>query len=239
MGVAGLVDLFFPPVCVACAEVLPAAGFFFCETCAPTVTQTPSVHCARCGEPGRFQRALCPRCTAHSPSFDCAFAPFEHEGAVAKAIHAFKYGGHSGLSKRLADAMVKYTPRAVLIKMPGTICPLPVHDARYRERGYDQATLLAVAAATALGRPFEDLWLTRVRATSRQVGLSEAAREANVHCAFEAAPAVKGHAVVLIDDVLTTGATAREAARCLKAAGAATVSVLTLARARRESLALS
>jgi predicted amidophosphoribosyltransferase len=111
-----------------------------------------------------------------------------------------------------------------------------LHEGRYRERGYDQATLLAAEVAKALRRPLGDSFLTRVRATIRQVGLSEGDRDTNVHGAFAASERVTGRSLVLVDDVLTTGATAREGARVLKAAGAVQVFVLTLARARRESL---
>ena len=116
---------------------------------------------------------------------------------------------------------------------------MPLHEVRYRERGYDQATLLAVELSKVLKRPLTDRYLTRERATARQVGLSDSDRDKNVRGAFKASSKVRGHSVVLIDDVLTTGSTAREAARVLRAAGAVQVSVLTLARARRESLGAS
>ena len=237
MSSSGLFDVFFPPTCVACDEVLPRPGYF-CVNCAPMVTQTPREHCRRCAEPGRFDGDDCPRCTAQPPTFDRAYAPFEHEGAVATAIHRFKYGGHAELARALGNLLAS-SAFAALAKSPGAICPLPLHEVRYRERGYDQATLLAVELSKVLKRPLTDRYLTRERATARQVGLSDSDRDKNVRGAFKASSKVRGHSVVLIDDVLTTGSTAREAARVLKAAGAVQVSVLTLARARRESLGAS
>lgn len=237
MSADSLLDIFFPPTCVACDEVLPRPGYF-CVNCAPSVTRTPSQHCERCAEPGDFDDRLCPRCTAQKPTFDRAYAPFEHEGAVATAIHRFKYSGHSELSRALGNLLAS-SAFAALAKSPGSICPLPLHEGRYRERGYDQATLLAVELAKVLKRPFTDRYLTRERATVRQVGLTEAERDKNVRGAFAASAKVNGHSVVLIDDVLTTGSTAREAARVLKAAGAVQVSILTVARARRESFTAS
>lgn len=234
MSTDGLLVLFFPPTCVACDEVLPSPGYF-CEGCSASVSELPTSRCARCAEPGAFEGQRCPRCTAQQPSFDGAFAPFEHEGALATAIHRFKYGGHAELSRALGQLMAQRSASA-LTSMPGDICPLPLHDGRYLERGYDQATLLAVEVAKILRRPLGDSFLTRVRATQRQVGLSESDRDTNVHGAFMATASVTGRSVVLVDDVLTTGSTAREAARVLKAAGATKVFVLTLARARRESL---
>jgi ComF family protein len=234
MGTDGLLEVFFPPACVACDQVLPRAGAF-CATCEPTVSELPAARCSQCAEPGAFDGQSCPRCTTQRPSFDGAFAPFEHEGAVATAIHRFKYGGHAELSRALGQLLVTRSASA-LKSMPGEICPLPLHEGRYRERGYDQATLLAAEVAKALRRPLGDSFLTRVRATIRQVGLSEGDRDTNVHGAFAASERVTGRSLVLVDDVLTTGATAREGARVLKAAGAVQVFVLTLARARRESL---
>lgn len=116
----------------------------------------------------------------------------------------------------------------------GPLVPLPLHTGRFRERGYDQATLLAVELGAVLKRPVRDGWLERTRATERQVGLHEDARDANVRGAFTASPDVRGQELVLVDDVYTTGSTASEATRTLLAAGAARVFVLTLARARRE-----
>jgi ComF family protein len=227
----GLLELVYPPSCVACDEVLPGAGFF-CATCEPLVLETPAVRCRRCSEPGRFAAGACPRCEGRPPPFTEAWAPFEHEGAVAKTIHRFKYEQRPDLARPLAGLLAS-TSRDFL-KVPLSIVPLPLHTERFRERGYDQATLLSVELSSVLKRPLRDDLLTRERATARQVGLSEDARETNVRGAFVASPAVKGLSVVLVDDVYTTGATASEATRTLLAAGASQVFVLALARARRE-----
>jgi len=211
--------------------VLPARGFF-CEACSPLLEPTPTPRCARCGEPGRYYGDACPRCTARPPAFLTAYAPFEHAGALARAIHRFKYEDHPELALPLAH-LTAMVAGDELRALPGALVPVPLHQARYRERKFDQATLLAVELAKLLERPLEDGWLTRVRATERQVGLSDAEREANVRGAFTASDAAKGHQVVLVDDVFTTGATARAAAHALLDAGAAQVVVLTVARAFR------
>jgi len=230
----GLLELVYPPACVACDEVLPGAGFF-CEDCAALVLDTPSPHCRSCSEPGAFPSARCPRCESKPPPFTRAYAPLEHEGSVAKAIHRLKYEQRPDLARPLASLLAT-TAKAFFRDVPGALVPLPLHTGRFRERGYDQATLLAVELGGVLKRPVRDAWLERRRATQRQVGLSEDARDANVRGAFWAAPDVKGHEVVLVDDVYTTGSTAAEATRTLKAAGATRVFIVTLARARRELL---
>ncbi|MFZ5439561.1 MAG: ComF family protein [Myxococcota bacterium] len=223
-----MVDVVLPPACAVCDAVLPSAGAF-CDDCAREVLELPTVHCPRCAEPGAFG-GVCERCALGVP-WARAWAPFEHEGAVARAIHRFKYEDRSDLARPLG-LLLAASARAAVASMPGTVVPLPLHEARFRQRRYDQAALLASTLAPALGRPLELGWLARVRDTPRQVGLTEEQREQNVRGAFAASPVVQGHDVLLVDDVLTSGASAREASRALLAAGAARVFVLTLARAR-------
>ena len=230
-GVNPLLDALFPPGCVACDALLGAPGFF-CGACAPQVDETPGACCGRCGEPGRFEGGTCPRCRARPPPFARAWAPFAFEGAVARAVHRFKYEDHPELSRPLAALLGRAAER-YLAEAPGALVPVPLHGERYRARRYDQATLLAHDLGRQLGRPLLDDVLTRTRSTTRQVDLTEAQREANVHGAFRAERRLDGQPVVLVDDVVTTGATAREAARVLLEAGAGAVHVLAFARAGR------
>ena len=225
-----VVDVLLPPSCAACDVVLPGP-VGFCEDCAIEVLELPSVHCRRCAEPGEFVKNLCARCTTGEVPWARAWAPFEHEGSLAKAIHRFKYEDRSDLARPLG-LLLAATTKEALTSMPGAFVPLPLHEARFRERKFDQAGLLAAVLGQRVDRPVEAGWLSRTRDTRRQVGLSEAERETNVRGAFVASDAVRGKDLVLLDDVLTSGATAREAVRALNAAGAARVFVLTLARAR-------
>ncbi len=227
-----VLDVVFPERCVACDVLLPGPGAFFCEGCAAEVEEIPAVACSRCSEPGAHPGGLCPRCAARPPRFSRAFAPLEHEGAVARAIERFKYENHPELARPLGALLTRASSR-FLAAAPQAVVPLPLHAARYRERGYDQTALLAVEVARLSKRALRDDALTRVRATGRQVGHSDDERSANVAGAFAASPGVKGLKLLLVDDVLTTGATANEAAAALLAAGAAEVQVLTLARAVR------
>lgn len=224
-------DAFFPPSCVACDAVLPAPGFF-CADCALLVTEPSGAACPRCAEPGNFTAGACPRCLRRPPAFGRAWAAFAYEGPVSRAVHRFKYEDHPELARPLGELLARKAA-GFLSSVPGGIVPLPLHEVRYRERKYDQTTLLAVALAKASGRALRDDVLTRVKPTTRQVDLSEAQREANVGGAFEARGPVTGEDLLLLDDVLTTGATAREATRVLLAAGAKSVNVLVLARAVR------
>ncbi len=229
-GVArGLLDLLYPPACLACARVLPAQGFF-CEPCDLAVERTPPAHCPRCAEPGDFGPGSCPRCTRSPPAFARAWAPLAHAGPVARAVQRFKYEDHPELAPLLAGLLADEA-RAFLATAPARVVALPLHAQRFRERRYDQAALLASELARATGRTLHLELLRRARATRRQVGLSELDRAQNVEGAFEATGRLQGEDVLLVDDVFTTGATARAATAALRSAGAGRVEVLTLARA--------
>jgi ComF family protein len=149
---------------------------------------------------------------------------------VARAIHRFKYEDKPELAHPLG-ALVAQLAGTYLFESKGVVVPVPLHEKRYRERKYDHAMLLAVELARAAERKVPDEALVRVVDTPRQVGLTDEERVKNVQQAFWASSAVKGEDVLLVDDVLTTGATAHAAATVLLAAGARSVRVLSIARA--------
>jgi len=223
----GLLDILFPPLCLACGRVCEEEGVF-CEGCGGDAETLPEPRCARCAEPGPLP--LCPRCCSRPPAFSQAFAPFSHEGAVARAIHLFKYEDRPELARPLA-ALAWRAATDFLEQAPSWVCALPLHLQRYRERRYDQAELLARELARLTKRTHRPRLLHRHRETRRQVGLSESEREANVAGAFQATAEVRGRSLLLVDDVFTTGATARAASQALLEAGATEVQVFTLARA--------
>lgn len=224
-----LLEVLYPPACIACVKVLPVT-VAFCETCDLALERLPLARCRTCAEPGIFPRGRCPRCHDAPPPFTRAWAPFAHEGPVARAIHRFKYEDHPELAPALAGLLATEC-RHFLSQAPPLLVALPLHGQRFRERGYDQSQLLVEALARQTGGEASLGLLWRMRATRRQVGLSETERALNVTEAFQASPAVAGWDVLLVDDVLTTGATVRAAASALQAAGAGRVEVLTLARA--------
>jgi ComF family protein len=161
------------------------------------------------------------------PVFDWARSAAVYSGAVREAIHAFKFNGKTALARPLGALMLDGCARPAEVT---AVVPVPLARARERERGYNQAALLAERIAEGWGVPLRRRWLARLRDTPAQSDLTAAERRANVRHAFGASAAVRGAHVVLVDDVLTTGATAAECARVLRAAGAAEVGVLTVAR---------
>lgn len=225
---SGPLQVLFPPACVACERILDGAAVF-CGECEPLIELLSEPRCRTCAEPGVFPSSTCPRCRERAMPLSSAFAAYAHEGPIARAIHRFKYEDHPELAAPLAQLLANAV--AEKIDRAAALCPIPLHPSRLTERAYDQAALLARAFARRTGHALVDGLLRRTKKTERQVGLSEEAREANVRDAFDASAAAKGRSVVLIDDVLTTGATARAAASALKNAGASSVAVVTLARA--------
>jgi ComF family protein len=225
---AGLIDIFFPPSCAACGAVTSGSEPF-CLGCELELERLPEQHCLRCSEPGNFERGHCPRCELRPPPFAHAFAPFLHQGPIARAIHQFKYEDHPELAPILA-ALLAREARAFIDAAPGILCAIPLHRNRLRRRQYDQAQLLVQQLAHQTRRKPGDC-LRRIRNTRRQVGLTETQREQNVAGCFEACGDLSEKSVLLLDDVFTTGATARTAASVLRAAGATEVRVLAIARA--------
>jgi|CXWL01.1.fsa_nt_gi ComF family protein len=215
---------------MACDGVLEGETYF-CERCDLGVEAIGVHACLACGEPGVFKTDRCLSCRRAPWRLGRARAPFLHQGAVAKAVHRFKYEDHSELGWRLARWAYQEEGDKVF-EGHDVICAIPLHRARFFSRGYDQATLLAAEFAQCAGLPLKTL-LHRQRATARQVGLTDAQRELNLRGAFRASSDASRQSILLIDDVLTTGATGNAAAKVLYEAGARRVELLTLARARK------
>jgi len=231
---AGLLDLLFPRHCVRCG----AMGDFICQLCTAGMMLANGERCPICWS--GFSGERCPRCPYVRPPFAAARSVFvydseaipayEHDGAVRSAVHALKYRGVSSLAPAMAAPMADL----LLEWAPGidVIVPVPLFPMRKRVRGYNQSELLAREVSRSTGIAVESKSLVRARATppqARQVGYH--ARLANIEDAF--APGtrkVQGSNVLLVDDVMTTGATLGACARVLLDAGAGQVFALTYAR---------
>jgi len=221
-ALGALLELVFPPRCAACGE--PVSAEPFCAVCDGAVDPVPA-GCARCGQPG--PDPLCGACLASPPAFDAVRAAGLFGGPLADAVHAFKYGGRPALARPLGAWLARRSP----LPEGAVVVSIPLARARRVSRGYDQAALLADALARSAGRKRAVAALRRVRETPPQVGKTREERARNVARAFEASAAVAGRDVVLVDDVVTTGATADAAAAALRRAGARSVVVVALARA--------
>jgi ComF family protein len=220
-----MLALFFPERCPACDALVAAPGL--CARCAVSLYPTAPC-CPVCALPAQAA-VLCRRCRLAPPPYRALIAPWRYGGELAIALRRFKYGGARGAGRpELARALGSLLAPALLGTAADVIVPVPLHAGRLRERGFSQAH--ALAAALRLPMPVAPL-LARVRATKVQAGLGRAARLGNVAGAFAAAPGARGRHVLLVDDVVTTGATVAACARALRHAGAASVTVAALARA--------
>jgi len=216
-------DLLLPPRCIGCGR----EGAFLCEPCLAALPRLEPPFCAVCAEP--TAGGLCPRCRETSLAVDGVRAPFRMEGAVRKAVHALKYNNLRAIAPHLSRLMAQHLEASHI--SGNALIPVPLHPKRLRERGYNQAELLARGVGKLAGLPVLNEALVRARPSAPQVSLaSREARALNVRDAFQCTGDVRGQALIVVDDVVTTASTVDACARALKAWGAASVWVLALAR---------
>lgn len=200
-------------VCAFCTDLLKPLGPC-CEQCAyPLPNNNPS----RCG-----------LCLKNPPPFDKAYIGFTFEEPLRSLLHQFKYHHALYLGAFLAQLMANSFPRA--IDSTPCLIPVPMHPLRIKQRGFNQAAVLAKLLAKQLNLPFNLHGLKKVMNTSPQVSLNSQQRKNNLAQAFKAESIPYSH-VILIDDLLTTGSTAKELATTLKKAGVTRVDICCCARA--------
>jgi ComF family protein len=235
-GLRAAVDLVWPRQCQACGETRFCGRFaFLCDACFSSAPPLEPPWCERCGLPFAGlagQGAECPNCRGAELEFDQARSAVRFRGVVRRAIHGLKYQGELFWIPALEAWFLEGAARHLAGETVEVVVPVPLHPVRERQRGLNQAAVLARALARARGLRLEARALARVRPTETQTHLDRAERRENLKGAFRARrpDAVAGKRVLLVDDVLTTGSTLSECAGVLKEAGAAAVRVLTLAR---------
>jgi len=228
------IDLVLPPRCVGCGARVDMPGLV-CAKCWSGLTFIAPPFCASCGAPFDFaiEGALrCAACLAAPPPYDRARAALVYDEASRGLVLSFKHGDRL----QAAAAFGAWTARAGAELLAGAdlVAPVPLHRWRLLQRRYNQAALIAHHAGKLSGVPHIPDLLERRRATPSQGSMGPSARARNVAGAFRLKPRhaerVRGASIVLVDDVLTTGATAGACVRVLRRAGAARIDVLTLAR---------
>jgi ComF family protein len=233
-----LLDFFLPTSCAYCNGPVGNSGIpYFCASCWADFTAMTGPVCPSCGKPFESPETLshspdhcCLPCRQTPPVFDQALSIGYFEGPLREAIHQFKYRPCRALGKPLGSWMAKNIRPVSDID---GIIPVPLHVARLRQRGFNQALILAHELSSTFSLPLSFDNLKRVRPTRPQVELSGSERIKNVAGAFSLRrpDEMRGRDILLIDDVYTTGATMNECARVLKDAGASRVTALTIARA--------
>jgi ComF family protein len=218
-------DLLFPKWCVGCGK----EGEFICRSCRELLVPFRPPLCPRCGKP-QPSSTLCLACLNWQAAIDGIRSPFRFEGIIREAILQLKYRNLRALSETLAKLLSDFLTANPI---PGEVLvPVPIHDKRLRERGYNQSSLLARELSKLSGLPVVDNSLTRQRHALPQTQTKTVAeRRNNVAGAFTCREQqLKGRQVLLVDDVATSGATLDACAMALKAAGAISVWGLALAR---------
>jgi competence protein ComFC len=229
-------DLIFPPVCPVCQSLVRDTGedLIICPDCHKAIKLVRPPYCPRCGLPYPSGEAhLCAPCLTERWYFEVHRTCALYEGALKEAIHRFKYGGVFPLARVFGDLL-----QPVLYVLAGdypidVMVPVPLHISRLRERGFNQAFLLVKELSKRTGILYQERVLRKIKDTPDQITLKKRERRKNLRGAFQVQDqeAIEGKAVVLVDDVYTTGATVNECSRTLMAAGAKQVAVLTVARA--------
>lgn len=233
----GMLNLIFPRACVGCGRADPAPLTHLCADCIFEMHPLAASVCSRCGHPfwGDVEGDYtCSYCEELQPAFDTARSVLLFDGLAAELVRRFKYAGAVWLAGDLAAFLRHGYEFYYGDRSYDLITYVPLHPWRRRWRGYNQAGLLARALVRLLGSGVVRPYLMRVRRTESQTRLTARQRLNNVRGAFAVRKGrsrwLAGKAVLLIDDVMTTGATVSECARALKQSGAEKVDVLTLAR---------
>jgi ComF family protein len=235
-----LLDAVLPPLCLRCGEIVAESGSL-CAACWPAFAFIAPPFCTCCGVPfgsDLGSEALCVDCLRRRPRFRTARAAMVYDAESKRLVLPFKHGDRTDMAKACGRWMSR--AGAELLEEADLIAPVPLHWRRLFLRRYNQAALLARAVSRESGVALATDLLCRVRSTGSQAGLNGKERRRNVRLAFDLHPRwlgkCDGKAVVLIDDVLTTGATVEACAQALRQAGARCVDVLTLARVVRTAL---
>lgn len=213
----------FDQDCLLCAS--PSGAHMLCPACHASLPHIAHA-CPHCAAPGVGQE--CGECLKHPPAFDRTRAALEYAFPTDKLIQALKYGGQLALAKLLGELLAQAIAGQA---HPSILLPMPLHPARLRERGFNQALEIAKVVSKRRAIPLAPGLTQRVVNTTPQASLPIDARHKNMKGAFVCEQDLRGQNIAVIDDVMTSGATLNELAKVLKRAGAAQVDVWVVARA--------
>jgi ComF family protein len=219
------IDWIYPPHCAGCQKF----GFRWCEDCQEKTIKITENQCIYCGRILQ-EKSRCSHCDEKILNLDQVYTWGNHAGPLRLALHKLKYQRDLGLGEELSSHLFNIVKGNEIVS--DFVVPVPLGRQRQRERGYNQSALLARPFSLALGLPYRPRALQRIRETKSQVGLSKKQRKENVAGAFTArSNLVADKRILLVDDVMTTGATLDAAGQALKQAGATKIIGLALAKA--------
>lgn len=227
------VNLLYPLHCAVCKKpIFSSEGIPVCGQCKGLIRRNPRPYCRSCGRAVENSKSLCKECQKTKFHFDSSYSACLYDGVLKELIHLFKYNRKISLAGMLSELMIDFAGQAdEVLKEIDIITFVPLGNARLKKRGFNQSGLLAFNLSKRFDLPLIDT-LEKAAATRNQNELERKERLINVRGAFKARKGLdlKGSRVLLIDDVMTTGATLDECARILSEAGARAVRCFTLAR---------
>jgi ComF family protein len=223
-----LADMLLPQDCLLCGGFSGAKAL--CAACHADLPTLAKERCPQCATP-TTNGDLCGHCLHKPPHFDATIAAWRYAFPLDRLVQDLKYNGRLALAGLFAEALERALPHDFAVDL---LLPVPLHPSKLAERGFNQALEIAKPLAARRGWPLAANLAVRQRPTPSQTALPWAKRAANIKNAFLCPADLSGRRIAVIDDVLTSGATANEFARTLKLCGAAHVSVLTVARAIKD-----
>lgn len=222
MNIRSINEQIFPPHCLLCG----GSGGALCPACTQDLPWLQAAHCPVCALPTP-SGLVCGHCLKEPPAFTHTQALFAYDFPVDQLIQHLKYLEKLTVAPLMGDLLAAHWQG----HLPDVWLPMPLHNNRLRERGFNQAVEIARTLAAATAVPMHPDWATRQRDTPSQAGLARDARRKNLRGAFASKPQVAGLHIGIVDDVMTTGSTLNALAEALKQAGAKEVSCAVLARA--------
>ena len=245
-----LTDFVYPPHCILCQSAIAAAGDLLCVPCWNQLGPLEAERCRRCGcpledvsdcrprGPSASDRGVCAdspyppcaNCRSWDPALERVLVMAAFEGAMQEAVHALKFGRQQKLGRELGRRFGRSRPFDAHLTSVDLLVPVPLHPARHRERGYNQAECISAGLSGVIQKPMATSLLRRRRATRQQAKLDAVERARNLEGAFElVGRPPEGVRIGLVDDVVTTASTLSSCARVLDEGGAASVWALALA----------
>lgn len=230
--VKSLINILYPPVCPICTKVIRGTDgeSCVCDKCRQKLVYVGEARCMRCGKPLKDENAeFCYDCGRLKHVYDQGVAVFEYGDGIKQSIYRFKYKGCREFSKWYGKEMYAACGQQLAIWKPDVIIPVPMYEKKRRQRGYNQAELIADELGRQSGIKVDASTLIRSRATAPMKALNDAERAENIKKAFTiCSNIIEYKKVVLVDDIYTTGATVDACARVLKAAGVMKVYCISL-----------
>jgi len=226
-----IVDIIFPPHCQICGEI---ASSGLCRTCSESFKSLEPPLCEICSAPIDSAQpfTLCGRCRDFRPAYDRAWSLFVYDGEVKKAVLDFKYNGVSRLYSVFGELISERLKKELKDIKIDAVVAVPLHPSREKSRGYNQALLLARSSASLLSLPMLESELVRIRHTDFLADLGRKERYASLEGVFSLQNKISltGKNILLVDDIMTTGATFHQCSRILKEGGASHIYGITVAR---------